>query len=360
MAQTVWVVRAGEGGMYADDFERLGCMAIGFPRAGEVTQMARPEIMDAARAGYGSSGGRVGGQLDRFKNGIAIGDLVITPNGQTRQLLYGEVVGEYEFRTEPVFSDFHHTRSVRWLGKRDRDALPDEILYSVGSLLTVFVPKGQDVLAQFLLTGTVTTRVLETSSRTETPEEDQTTSVEEQAARNRELIARHVATLGWSETQDLVAGLLRGMGYTTRVSPPGADGGLDVLACRDPLFLHPPLVKVQVKARPDTKMGAAEVRQLLGIVRPEERGIFVSTGGFTSAAEKEFAGNAMVQLMGMERLVELLLDHYEATDTGTRNLVPLARIWVLASDEETSTPSGPPEPSAGAIAAGPAPAPSPA
>jgi restriction system protein len=336
---TVWVARAGEGGLLADEFEQQGCIAVGFARAGDVTGMDRSEIMAAARDGYGSGGGRVGGQLDRFKNRIQLGDIIVTPNGQTRQLLYGEIVGDYEYRPAPVMSDFQHVRPVQWLGTRDRDPLPSDILYSLGSLLTVFLPKGQDVLRGFLLTGSIPADAArpEVNDDGSADVEAESTTVEEQSARNRELIARHIAQAGWEETHELVAGILRGMGYSTRVSPPGADGGLDVLACRDPLFLHPPLVKVQVKARPDTKMGSAEVRQLLGIVRPDERGIFVSTGGFTSNAEREFGGNPMVQLIGMERLVELLVDHYHAVDEVTRDTVPLRSIWVLAAGEPSST-----------------------
>jgi restriction system protein len=342
MVPTVWVVRAGEGGALADEFEQQGCIAVGFRRAGEITGLSRPDIMAAARAGYGSGGGRVGGQLDRFKNGIRVGDIVVTPNGQTRQLLYGEVVGDYEYRDAPVMSDFHNVRGVRWLGKRDRDPLPSEVLYSLGSLLTVFVPKGQDLLRSFLLTGELPLHIdlgRVGDAPTTTTSETEETSVEEQSARNRELIARHIARIGWEETQELVAGVLRAIGYYTRVSPAGADGGLDVLASRDPLFLHPPLVKVQVKARPDTKMGSAEVRQLLGIVRPDERGIFVSTGGFTAAAEREFTSNPMVQLIGMERLVELLVTHYHGVDEATRELVPLRSVWVLAGDADADVPA---------------------
>ncbi|MFE4573064.1 restriction endonuclease [Paenibacillus chitinolyticus] len=35
------------------------------------------------------------------------------------------------------------------------------------------------------------------------------------------------------EMQELVAGLLQAMGYQTKVSPKGPDGGVDVLAHRD-------------------------------------------------------------------------------------------------------------------------------
>lgn len=74
----------------------------------------------------------------------------------------------------------------------------------------------------------------------------------------------------------------------TEVAGAGADGGIDILACRDPLFLHPPVVKVQVKAKPTTKIGPDEVRQLSGLVDGVgERGIFVATGGFTVLRERK-------------------------------------------------------------------------
>lgn len=48
---------------------------------------------------------------------------------------------------------------------------------------------------------------------------------------------------------DLVAHLLNTMGYRTRVSPEGPDGGVDILAHKDELGFEPPIVKVQVKSR---------------------------------------------------------------------------------------------------------------
>ena len=52
------------------------------------------------------------------------------------------------------------------------------------------------------------------------------------------------------EFQDLVAALLRGMGYYTPfVAPKGKDGGVDVVAYRDPLGTQSPRIQVQVKHR---------------------------------------------------------------------------------------------------------------
>jgi restriction system protein len=50
------------------------------------------------------------------------------------------------------------------------------------------------------------------------------------------------------DTQDLVAGLLKALGYHIEwVSPPGKDGGIDIIAHIDPLGTRPPRIKVQVK-----------------------------------------------------------------------------------------------------------------
>jgi len=45
-----------------------------------------------------------------------------------------------------------------------------------------------------------------------------------------------------------VANLLRTMGYRTRVSPEGPDGGIDIIAHKDELGFEPPIIKVQVKS----------------------------------------------------------------------------------------------------------------
>jgi predicted Mrr-cat superfamily restriction endonuclease len=67
--------------------------------------------------------------------------------------------------------------------------------------------------------------------------------------------------------QKLVGALLVGMGYhVPRISPPGPDGGVDVVAYRDPLGVTSPRLKVQVKHR-DQKVTVKEVRELEGLLR---------------------------------------------------------------------------------------------
>ena len=334
-SQPVWVVRAGEGGRYASEFEGLGLVGIGFEEIGDVSGMDRDAIFASARDRIGSRSGNVAGQINRFANVMSSGDLVAVPDGGTRELLYGRVSGNYEHRDEPPVAHYRHVRKVEWLGRRDRDPLPDRILFSLGSLLTVFKPSGQDRLAHFLESGVVLAEPGSEDQQAADPDDEEaaSTSAREQEARNRELIGRSIARLGWKETQDLTAGVLQALGYATAVASPGADGGIDISACRDPLFLHPPVVKVQVKAKPTTKISPDEIRQLNGLVdRTGERGIFVATGGFTKTSEAE-ATQMGIQLWDLDRLVGLFLDSYPGLAEETQELVPLRQIWVLEDSE---------------------------
>lgn len=61
-------------------------------------------------------------------------------------------------------------------------------------------------------------------------------------------ISQYLKSMNPYDFQDLVADLLRAMSYhVSWVSPPGKDGGLDILAWPDALGTTPPRIKVQVK-----------------------------------------------------------------------------------------------------------------
>lgn len=208
---------------------------------------------------------------------------------------------------------------------------------TLGSLLTVFKPQHQDALRRFIETGEVPQPSgLAASVVDDSDAESTQTSASDQEASNLELIAKRIAAVGPYETQDLAAAILETLGYTTEVSPPGADGGIDIRACKDPLFLQPPIIKVQVKARPGNKTGPDEIRQLNGLLeRGTDRAIFISTGGFTTPATKEAEG-MQIQLWNLDRIAELFLDNYESLPEKVADLVPLRRIWVLDDPSGTA------------------------
>lgn len=128
--------------------------------------------------------------------------------------------------------------------------------------------------------------------------------------------------------EELVAGLLRAMGYRTRVVPKGADRGRDVVASPDGIGLTEPRSLNEVKHRRG-RMGAPEIRAFLGGRRRGDRGLYVSTGGFTQEARYE-ADRAQVPtvLLDIEDLAQSIQDHYDAFDGKARTLLPLKRVFV--------------------------------
>lgn len=134
------------------------------------------------------------------------------------------------------------------------------------------------------------------------------------------------------EFQDLVAALLRGMGYYTPfVAPHGKDGGVDVIAYRDPLGTSSPRIKVQVKHREGTAR-VAEIRQLMGLLQKDgDVGIFVSSGGFAPDAKTTArTSHVHVELIDLDRFIQLWEEFYPKLSDEDKNLLPLVPIYFYA------------------------------
>lgn len=134
--------------------------------------------------------------------------------------------------------------------------------------------------------------------------------------------------------QELVAGLLRAMGYhVSWVAPPGKDGGLDILAWTDPLGTKPPRIKLQVK-RQGQAVNVDGLRSFMALLGEDDVGIFVSTGGFTkdAADEARTQEKRKVTLIDLEGLVDLWVEHYARLNDDARRRLPLRPIYFLAPE----------------------------
>lgn len=134
------------------------------------------------------------------------------------------------------------------------------------------------------------------------------------------------------EFQELIAALLRGMGYYTPfVAPQGKDGGVDVIAYRDPLGTVSPRIKVQIKHR-DSATTVQEVRQLMGLLQKDgDVGMFVSSGGFTTDARTTARGSHVhVELIDMDRFISLWQEFYGKLTDEDKSLLPLIPIYFYA------------------------------
>jgi restriction system protein len=136
--------------------------------------------------------------------------------------------------------------------------------------------------------------------------------------------------------QDLVAALLRAMGYYTPfISPKGKDGGIDIIAYQDPLGIKTPRIKVQVKHYPETPISADTIRSLKGLIHSgEEVGLCVTSGRFSNEAER-FAreANVHIKLINGEELIGLWQEFYDKMNDEDKNLLPLHPVYFLGSNE---------------------------
>ena len=145
-------------------------------------------------------------------------------------------------------------------------------------------------------------------------------------------ISQYLRSMNPFDFQDLVADLLRAMSYhVTWISPPGKDGGIDILAWPDALGTHPPRIKVQVK-RQQQAVSVEGLRSFMALLGDDDVGLFVCTGGFTKDAEVEARTQEKrrVTLIGLDKLFDLWVEHYNKLSDQARRRLPLRPIQFLA------------------------------
>lgn len=285
--KNAWMIRAGRGGIYIEDFEK-GYTAIGWSQLGDLTQYSKSDSLRQKYIEvYGndkpSATANAVAMILKFRDQITAGDHIVSYNPETREYLVGIDKGEYIYQPGTV-GDYANLRVVNWLGKVSRDQLPQKAKNSLGSTLTLF-SINQEIIETFIA-------VLEGKSpETQVTNTDQAdTEVEqlkdETVSQSHELIKDRIVALLPDEMEELVASILRAMGYKAKVSPKGPDRGVDVIASPDGLGLTHPRIKAEVKHR-NGSMGASAIRSFIGALREGESGLFISTGGFTREARYE-------------------------------------------------------------------------
>jgi len=148
-------------------------------------------------------------------------------------------------------------------------------------------------------------------------------------------IQEYIKALLPNAFQEIVAALLRGMGYATPFEASGGpDGGTDILAYPDPIGAKTPHIRVQVKHRSSSKATREEIAALRGIIRPNrEIGLFVSSSGFTSEAAREArSGGVHIELMDLDRFLDQWLVHYEQMSEEDKGKLRLRRVYFLAPE----------------------------
>ena len=340
-----WMIRCDGGRLY-DDFREQKIVAIGWS---DIAADVKPGM---SRKDIGKLSAQIhpdftpneisagAGQVYRFLSKIQTGDFVVTYSPDNRTYLFGTVQGEASYRADTAPQGLALVRPVHWMPVEiQRDLLSQQAKNSLGSTMSVFAVSDTSAgeLAA-IANGKLPQKNIAANHR-ETSEDDDgefseisPNPLSEAPQRALEAIKDKLAKLSWDEMQELVAGILRAMGYKTQVSPAGPDRGADIMASPDGFGFEKPRIVVEVKHR-DGQMGSAEIRSFLGGRHEDDRGLYVSTGGFTKDAKYE-ADRARttvpLTLWTMDTLVRALIDHYDKTDAETKRLIPLKRLYIPA------------------------------
>jgi restriction system protein len=277
-------------------------------------------------------------QLWGFSKRIDKGDLVALPLKGRGAIAFGKIVGDYKyFPDNPAGTK--HTLPVEWITEdTPRNRFDQDLLYSFGAIMTICQIKRNNAEQRVrdVLTGKVTSIVLNATDNDDVSDETAPLPVDlaEYAA---DQITRWLAQkFTGHRLASLINAVLEAQGYTTEVSPPGADGGVDIIAGKGPLGFDPPRIVVQVKGG-DSQQDVKVLRELKGVMSDfkADQGLFVAWGGFKKTVHDEARKNFFnIRLWDESDIVENVLQYYEKFPEEIKTDLPVKRIWVLVQTDE--------------------------
>jgi len=332
---TIWGIHGGRMGEADSIFLKENQVALSWDKMDDLSSLSatrdafKEQLFQAypgRKPGYYPI---AGGQMFRFVHEMREGDLVIYPSKRDKRVHVGKVVGPYEHVIRKS-QGYTHRRPVKWLKGFSRTKFSQGALYEIGSALTFF--QVRNYADEFF-------SALSGHEMIPAPSDDETVSyVAEDIEQNtRDFILKTLAQeLKGHALADFVAHLLGTMGYRTRVSPPGPDGGVDIVAHKDELGFEPPIIKVQVKST-EHSVGDPVVSQLIGKLDISEFGMVVTLGTFTNQAINTARNKANLRLIDGDDLIALILQHYDQFDAKYKGIMPLKQVYVPESLEELQT-----------------------
>jgi len=315
--------------------------AIGWSDVGNLSEFddyyeLRKKVYETYPDNYESEGGAgvTAGMLWNFVNSIKERDVIFSPKKDTRELLIGRVRDNDYRYDSTVITDMPNLRNVDWLKKIQYDHVPNAIWRSMTAWQTIFQLTSQDAIqATENLINAITTPSLQQ----EVPKVDVLTPATEgerlfkdSTEKSLEIIATHFNKFEGYDFQEVVWGVLKAAGLYPKPMRKGRDQGIDIEAYRDPLQIGPPRILVQVKHREGSVSGP-EMREFLGaMTRKDDVGLFISSGGFKSEAQKAAEkSDRPVNLMNWDDFIGLFLEVYDKLDNEIKAEVPIDDVKVL-------------------------------
>jgi len=321
---TIWGIHAGRGGEADSLFLKKNVVALAWHELGDLSKINpdRETLKELIKKTYPNkkpmSIAIDAGQLFRFVYEMEIGDLVVYRSRLDREVHIGRIEGNYSFVAGEVYPN---RRLVKWLKSLPITSFTQGALYEIGALMAIFQIKNYADEFRAVLEGKPITQPIAS---------DDTIGViaKESEQNTRDFILKTLSQeMKGHPFADFIAHILKILGYNTRVSHEGPDGGVDIIAHRDELGFEPPIIKVQAKSI-DGNIGAPVVSSFYGNVGSNEHGLLVCLGKFTSQAQNFAKSKTNLRLIDGEDLVDLILSHYEEFDPRYKGILPLKRVYV--------------------------------
>lgn len=331
----LWVVRAGKYGQTEQIELDENFVTFGWINLPDLSKITSKESLENLYLNYYEEGKKMAlaiyiGQIWRFINEIQINDLVALPLKSQSSVIIGEIVGDYEY-TEKYGNNCKHVRRVKWLKTFPRTAFDQDILYSFSAKMTIFQVKRNNAEDRIKKMLSRQPEIIE-EKKFEIDEEE--IDIEQYA---RDQIEKHIErNFKGHDLAILVEAVLIAQGYVTKKSPPGPDGGVDILAAAGPLGFSSPKVCVQVKSTSNPS-DVKVLRELIGVMPKirAEQGLLVSFGGFTKAALREARDSFFtIRLWDAGALLDSVFRYYNQFDDEIKTELPLKRIWAPVIESE--------------------------
>jgi len=322
----------------AHELVSAGFVAVGWPDAGDLTGLVDDRDQFKARMAerFPSKSAawvaNAAGQLLRFRHVMEVGDLLVYSRKADRTINIGRIAGDYEYQPD-AWPRYPNRRKVDWLKTEiPRDTFSSGCLYEIGSALSVFTIKEHRRELQAILgdaTPPPQPTVGDVVERALAPVSEDEPDVERISELTGDYLLKVFNTdLKGHDFARFCGWLFEALGYSVRVSPPGADGGIDVIATKDPLGVTRPLLKVQCKSG-SGRIGSSDVQALNGTLAGSgELGVFIAVGDYTAQARRAADGMPKMHLVGPDELLELVLSHYQQLPDDAKQAIPLRRVWM--------------------------------
>jgi len=339
----VWMVRAGRRGDQEQEALEGDLVTIHWNELPDLSTIQDRETLAALyRKTYpNESPAQVAsgvGQVWAFCNRIEPGHLVVLPLHAQAAVAIGKVTGPYRYRND-LSDDIRHTRPVQWLRKDiPRTGFQQDLLSRISLPPTVYRISRNNAEGRIeaILNGQQDPGMAEVEEGEASETEAQVEIQDIQQSAADQIVSYIQSKFTRHKLADLVDAVLQAEGYLTQVSPPGPDGGVDILAGAGPMGFGSPRLCVQVKSSPDP-VDVNVLRGLQGILPNfgADQGLLVCWGGFkTSVIQEARRSFFTIRLWDSGDLLQALLKNYNKLPVDLQAELPLKQVWALALEEE--------------------------